>query len=130
MRFPYFQVGPNDFAPIVPLKLLGREGWLEMEAYIDSGASFSIFRADRAEILGVDYKKGERIYLTVGDGGLLEIYLCKIQVEFGNSRFLASIGFSDKLGVGFNLLGRRSFFDRFRICFDDKHRFVEAHPLI
>lgn len=129
MRFPYLQLGPNDFAPIITLKILGKEGWIDMEAYIDSGASFSILSTERAEILGIDYEKGDRLHLTVGDGGLLEVYIHKLKVEMANYHFIAEIGFSKQLGVGFNLLGRRSFFDRFQICFDDKHRFVELHSL-
>jgi len=39
------------------------------------------------------------------------------------------LGFSENLGVGFNLLGRVDFFDRFRICFYNKERFVEATKL-
>lgn len=129
MRFPYYQLGSDDFAPIITLKLLGQHGWVALEAYIDSGASFSIFHKDRAEILGIDHRKGKRVHLTVGDGGLLEIYLHKLQVDLANSRFLAVIGFSDQLGVGFNLLGRRTFFDRFQICFNDQKRFVALRPL-
>lgn len=129
MRFPYLQLGPNDFAPIITLKILGKEGWIDMEAYIDSGASFSILSTERAEILGIDYEKGDRLHLTVGDGGLLEVYIHKLKVEMANYHFIAEIGFSKQLGVGFNLLGRRSFFDRFQICFDDKHRFVELHQI-
>lgn len=128
MRFPYFQLGLEDFAPIITFKILGKEGWIDMEAYVDSGASFSIFSTDRAEILGIDWKKGDRIHLTVGDGGLLEVYIHKLKVELANAHFIADIGFSKQLGVGFNLLGRKSFFQRFQICFDDKHRFVELHP--
>lgn len=129
MRFPYFQLSPTDFAPIIPLKLWGREGWIDFEAYIDSGASYSIFNVDRAEILGVNYTLGRIIHLTVGDGGLLGVYLHTLRVAIGDEEFRAEIGFSPQLGVAFNLLGRKSFFDRFRICFDDHHRFVELTPL-
>lgn len=125
MRFPYFRVAPGYFAPIVPLKIYGRSGWVSFEAYIDSGASFSIFGADRAEILGIDYTKGKRFFLTVGDGDRLEVYLYRLRVELANKIFPAQIGFSEQLGVGFNLLGRRSFFDHFRICFDDLHKHVD-----
>jgi len=129
MRFPYYQVAINYFAPIILLKIYGKGGWISFEAYIDSGASFSIFSVDRAEILGLDYTKGKRVFLTVGDGSLIEVYLHRLKVELANKVFFAQIGFSKQLGVGFNLLGRRSFFDRFRICFDDLHRFVELTPL-
>lgn len=130
MRFPYFQLGPNDFAPIIPIKIWGKRGWLDLEAYIDSGASFSIFNIDRAEILGIDYRKGRMFHLIVGDGGLLEVYTHRLKVELNGKQFIAEIGFSKQLGVGFNLLGRRSFFDHFRICFDDLHRYVELTALL
>ncbi len=129
MRFPYFQLEPNSFAPIITLKIFGKTGAFNFEAYIDSGASISIFNTDRAEILGIDYTKGRKIHLTVGDGGLIEVFVHKLTVELGEYKFAAEIGFSKQLGVGFNLLGRQGFFDRFRICFDDKHRFVELHPI-
>jgi len=130
MRFPYFQLEKDNFAPIIPLKILGREGWITFEAYIDSGASFSIFNIDRAEILGIHPKREEKIYLTVGDGGLLEVYIHRLQVELSDLRFMAQIGFSYQLGIGFNLLGRKSFFEHFRICFDDKKRFVEVYNIM
>lgn len=108
---------------------MGKEGWIEFEAYIDSGASFSIFNIDRAEIIGLDYKRGRQIHLTVGDGGLLEVYIHRLNVGLANEKFVAEIGFSKQLGVAFNLLGRKSFFDRFGICFDDLHRYVELTAL-
>lgn len=129
MRFPYFKLGPRDFAPIVPIKMLGKEGWMAMEAYVDSGASFSIFGSDRADLLGVDYKRGTTVHLVVGDGDSLEVFLHKVSVEFAGTEFVAEIGFSQQLGIGFNLLGRKSFFDRFRICFDDRHRRLDVTPL-
>ncbi len=129
MRFPYYQLGPSDFAPIIPLSILGKEDWVSVEGYIDSGASFSIFHTDRAEILGIPYKTGRQIHLTAGDGGLLKVYVVKVEVEVADSRFRTEIGFSEQLGVGFNLLGRRGFFDQFHICFNDQQRFVELHPL-
>ena len=64
--------------------------------------------------------------LTVGDGGLIPVYLHNLLVRFAGREFNASIGFSDKLGVEFNLLGRASFFKKFMICFNDKENFLSA----
>lgn len=125
MRFPYLRVGARDFAPIIALALRGKEGWVEMEAYVDSGASVSIFHADRAEILGFSYRDGRSLHLTVGDGGLLEVFLHRVPVRLAGEQFLAEIGFSAQLGVGFNLLGRRTFFERFHVCFNDHRRFLD-----
>ncbi len=128
MRFPYLPVDKKEFAPIIPLKMFGKDGWIGFEAYVDSGASFSIFHIDRAEILGIKYEKGERIHMTVGDGGLIEVFIHRLKVRLAGEGFFADIGFSKQLGIGFNLLGRKSFFDRFRICFDDSYHFLELHP--
>jgi hypothetical protein len=43
--------------------------------------------------------------------------------------FNAPAGFSDALRVGFNLLGRAGFFDRFTMCFNDRARILTATRL-
>ena len=35
---------------------------------------------------------------------------------------IAPIGFSELLGVGFNILGRTGIFDKFQVCFNDHDR--------
>jgi len=52
--------------------------------------------------------------------------LNNLKVKFAGHEFNARLGFSDKLGVEFNLLGRASFFSKFMVCFNDKHRFLSA----
>ena len=49
-------------------------------------------------------------------------------MTIGNISFNAVIGFSQKLGVGFNLLGRRSIFERFVIVFDDNKKQITFIP--
>ena len=85
--------------------------------YVDSGAAYSILRAQIAEGIGFDYRKGERIYAQVGDGSFIPVYLHDLEIQLGAKQFIGKVGFSEKLGVGFNLLGRMSIFDRFKICF-------------
>ncbi|OGX38946.1 MAG: hypothetical protein A3D87_03635 [Omnitrophica WOR_2 bacterium RIFCSPHIGHO2_02_FULL_50_17] len=126
MRFPYREFSRGQFAPIVNLEVWGGGRWIEVEAYIDSGATYSIFHADTAGILGIAYANGKKIMIRVGDGNLISVYLNKLPVKFAEHRFNAAVGFSKDLGVGFNLLGRVDFFDRFRICFNDKEKFLET----
>lgn len=38
--------------------------------------------------------------------------------------FFAEIGFSDHIGVGFNLLGRKDVFNRLSFTFNDKHHLL------
>lgn len=129
MKFPYLEVSRGTFAPIIDLEIWTGGRWVACEAYIDSGATYSIFHIDVAGLLGLTYRKGRKIFVKVGDGGLILVYLHKLPVRFADVKFNAMLGFSESLGVGFNLLGRVDFFDRFRICFNDKERFVEATKL-
>lgn len=130
MDFPYWEIAPGEFEPFVTLNLRGLQGWVGFEAYVDSGASLSVFHNERAQILGLDYKQGKKLLITVGDGGLLEVFVHTIKVEMAGQEFAAEIGFSAQLGIGFNLLGRRSFFDRFRVCFNDPKRLISFSPII
>lgn len=121
MIFPY-----QDSEPIIPLEIRANSGeWIEFHAYIDSGAGFSVFHSDHAEVLGVKLEKGRKIFFTVGDGARIPAYIHKIPVKFADKEFIAEIAFSKNLGVGTNLLGLASFFEQFSICFHHSKKYVE-----
>lgn len=84
---------------------------------------------DVAQLLGVEVGKGEKIAVTVGSGEKIPVFLHRIHVHFAHEEFLAAIGFSPRLGVEINLMGQKDFFERFRICFDSKHKFLETTKL-
>ncbi len=110
--FPYQRWGAR-FAPIVPVSLFGRAHSVQTEAYVDSGALFSIFRLELLTALGLNKEEGRRHFVMVGDGGLIVGYLFRLPVQIGDVRLRARIAFSEKLNVGFNLLGRQTIFDQF-----------------
>ena len=85
-------------------------------AYVDSGASFSIFNAEIADYLGLDYRKGDKIY-PAGVRGHADIN--KIFISIQDVEIRCKVLFSDEFTVKFNLLGRAGIFNRFRVCFDD-----------
>jgi len=107
--------------PMIPIKLKGRDQWFEFWGFVDSGATYSIFTSKEAEGMGIEIKQGKRTMVVVGDGSYIPVYLFDIPVRIGDIELTAEIGFSDRLGVGFNLLGRRVFFEIFRVCFSDKN---------
>ncbi|MEK7672157.1 MAG: hypothetical protein AAB344_08060, partial [Bacteroidota bacterium] len=45
----------------------------------------------------------------------------------GDVELEIEIGFSERLGVGFNLLGRKDLFEKFQVCFSDSKRTVSFH---
>ena len=121
MIFPYL-----DHEPIIPLEIKSVDGqWIEFHGYLDSGAAYSVFHADHAEVLGIDTYKGKEINLTVGDGSKISTFIHKLPVRFAGQEFIAEISFSSSLGIGTNILGMKSFFDNFKICFNNRKKQVE-----
>ena len=59
-------------------------------------------------------------------GYLMPIIPITIQnhVQIGTTEITVPIGFSERLGVGFNLLGRSGVFNQFEVCFNDRARRV------
>lgn len=126
MKFPYIKFR-GRFLPIVSIWLKSDKfkEWVEFKAFVDSGAGYSVFQAEMAEILGLGLEDGKKEYVTVGDGSQIIVYLHKLPVKFAGHQFDATVGFSRHLGIGFNIIGRLDIFDRFKVCFDESEKIVE-----
>lgn len=118
IEFGYARHRRRD-VPLIPVSLRTGGKWKEVWAYVDSGSFYSIFDDKVAEILDIDFSAGERILAVVGDGSFIPIYLHMVGICIGEDEFGMKIGFSRKLGVGFNLLGM-DVFDRYRVIFDNR----------
>jgi len=116
-------------APIVYLQVWTGNRWLYLQGYVDSGASWSVFHLDVAQLLGLKLNRLARRYVTLGNGNVLPIYIAHIKVRFAGAEFLVPAGFSDALRMGFNLIGRAGFFSRFAMTFNDRARLLTVTPL-
>jgi len=125
MKFKYKNYA-GRFMPIVPMKIKGND-WNTYNAYVDSGASRSIFHSDVADDLEINLGDGDKVNITVGDGSQIIVYIHKLTVRIAGQEFKASIGFSRNLGIGFNIIGRLDIFSKFKICFDDKEKILEFY---
>ena len=86
-----------------------------VEAYVDSGAAFSLFSPNEAEKLSINYRSG---------GVFVPTYLHRLRIIIGHFSFKATVGFSDYIGVGFNLIGRKDIFNKLSFTFNDKYNFL------
>jgi hypothetical protein len=127
--FPYLKDAQGRYAPIVYLQVWTGDRWLYLQAYVDSGASWSVFHLDVAQLLGIKLARAKRRYVTLGNGSVLPIYLQQIRVRFAGEEFAVPAGFSDALRMGFNLLGRAGFFSRFAMSFNDRARLLTVTRL-
>jgi hypothetical protein len=119
-----YKLAAGRLAPMVSAGVRFGETWQPLELYLDSGATYTILRPKVAEDLGFDWAKGRKLFVQVGDGSHIPVYLHELIVQIGPTRFKATVGFSNKLGVGFHLLGRQDVFEHFRICFHEKRKLV------
>lgn len=122
-EFPYFEKDNQSF-PIIEIKLRHSKNEINVKALIDSGASFSVFRPEIAQELGIVLEKGKKIYLT-GIGGRILGYLHTLPITLGNKTFQCKIVFSSEFNVSFNLLGRDNFFLPFLITFNERFRKIK-----
>ena len=119
IEFPY-TVHKQYLMPIIPILIKGYKLW----TFVDSGATFSILSVDEAHRIGIEWDKGPRQMIVVGDGSFIPTYFHNLPLEIGGYEVIAPIGFSERLGVGFNILGRTGIFDQFQVCFNDHDRKV------
>ena len=122
--FDYEEIA-GKFYPVIPIELKAKEKRFFTRAYVDSGASFSIFNAEIADYLNLDYRKGDKIY-PAGVGGRAYIY--EIFISIHDVEIRCKVLFSDEYTVKFNLLGRAGIFNRFRVCFDDLEKKLYLFP--
>jgi predicted aspartyl protease len=127
MRLPYLKFR-GRLLPIVSIWMKGLQEGVEFKALVDSGAAYSVFQAEMAEILDLRLEQGKENYVCVGDGSMIKVYLHRIPVKLAGQEFEALIGFSRRLGIGFNIIGRLDIFDSFKICFDESEAIVEFFP--
>jgi hypothetical protein len=124
ITFPYKRFG-GRFAPIIPVTLFSQNLTFKTEAYVDSGAFCSIFQSEILEVLQLPKERAQTRMLKAADGNLIPAHLFRLPVQIADIRLRASIAFSDKLKIGFNLLGRQTIFSAFEeIAFNEKEKKV------
>jgi hypothetical protein len=124
IEFPY-TIHKGYLLPIIPISIESHRLWV----FVDSGATFSILAAAEAARIGIDLNRGRFQMIVVGDGSFIPVYLHDLPIQIGEWQITAPIGFSERLGVGFNLMGRTGIFDQFQICFNDRARLITLHKL-
>lgn len=107
-------------SPIIAITLYHNDARTDVDAYVDSGAWYSVFKSDIAERLGLSLSNGIQVWGFGLDGGRIPIYLHRVGLRLGEFHIPATVGFSEQLGIGFNLLGRYSIFDVLQFCFNDR----------
>lgn len=122
----HYQLLYRRWLPIIPVVLNWRGVSVRSEGYLDSGAFYSIFKMSIAAELGLDISHAKERMFVVADGSFIPAKLIKLPIEIGGRRKIAEVAFSDRLNIGFNLLGRKDVFEGFdEVIFREARREVE-----
>lgn len=121
-----YQLLYRRWLPIIPVVLNWRGVAVRSEGYLDSGAFYSIFKMSVATELGLDLSRAKERMFVVADGSFIPAKLVKLPIEIGGRHRIAEVAFSDRLNIGFNLLGRKGIFEGFdEVIFREARREVE-----
>ncbi len=121
--FPYQADIKGNMFPLIPVSLEYKSNKNNYLALADSGATISIFRKDIADFFGIEIEKGEEIELR-GAGGWFKGYIHKLTAEVAGKKFACPVVFSRDYLISLNIIGRNSFFEKFKITFDEANKSV------
>ena len=113
--------GTTTRCPIVPLTLKGEET-IEYLGLPDSGADVSAIHVSVAEILGLDVTAKETYSFGIGGKVRSVDSRVNLQISKGHESYEFTIPVNvilDGYDFGIMLLGRKGFFDKFIIKFDE-----------
>jgi predicted aspartyl protease len=76
--------------------------------------------------LDLDLSRAKERMFVVADGSFIPAKIVKVPIDIGGKRKIAEVAFSDRLNIGFNLLGRKDIFEAFdEVIFRESSREVE-----
>jgi hypothetical protein len=117
---PAFKGETTTWLPLLNVRVgINHKQTPRIPAVADSGSQCCLFRADLAEYLGIDLKRG--IEGTMGglSHGMREpVFYHKVKLYVESDWIIdVTAGFIKKLSVA-GILGRNGFFDNFKVKFD------------
>ena len=127
IRFPYKRYR-DTLAPIIPMAVLSGHRWKRVLGFVDSGAAYSILTVSEAKRLGLLKIRARRLAVTTSGGRTVSISLHRLWVKVADHRLSITFGVPRDFDVDSNLIGRRDFFSRFEISFNDKKGILTLTP--
>lgn len=126
--FPYKQVDPHRYRPLIPIELRHGKQSIRYEVLVDSGADICMLPGDLGRAIGLDIASGEPFEFGGVTGERRTGHFHRITLAVGKHSYTARVGFMDTMREGaFGMLGQKGFFDRFAIKFDYAERKVILH---
>ena len=62
--------------PIIPITIQNHKVWV----FVDSGATFTLIAAAEASDMGIDWQRGQRQMIVVGDGSYIPTFIHNLSI--------------------------------------------------
>lgn len=121
--FPYQKINGRYF-PTIFVTVIHKTRRVGIFALIDSGASTCVFTPNVSKSLSIKPELGESFDIQ-GVGGEVAGYLHELWIEVAGKKFKTPVVLTKDTIAPINLLGRSSFFENFKITFNEKRKLVE-----
>lgn len=99
----------------VPVELSSGSNVVQVDARLDTGASFCIFERTYAEMLGLRVEGGSKAFVSTANG-TFQVFGHWMTLTALGLQFDVMIYFAADEGIRRNVLGRRGFIDQLRLC--------------
>lgn len=99
----------------VPVELIHGANVVQVDAKLDTGASFCIFERTYGEMLGLDVEGGVPEAVSTANG-TFQVFGHRLSITTLGFQFEAMVYFAADESIRRSVLGRRGFVDQLRLC--------------
>ena len=128
IEFEYAALGRGSvLKPAIEARVYALDGReFPLRLLPDSGADCAVFPLDFAEVLGVDLAKCKDVLVDTGDGLAVHQHFAQgIRAVVGEHELQLEVRFAR---IGIPVLGRKNFFEAFKVLVDERERKVVLTP--
>jgi hypothetical protein len=124
MKFRYKKTPDNTYPsgfmslPIIPVRLFNGNKSKDVRCLLDSGSDHSMFHTSIADVLGIDWARGEpRTYYGIAEQATIGfLHPIQLQVEGFNEVIDIDAAFTEDNDI--SLIGQVGFFDYYQVIFE------------
>ncbi len=99
----------------VPVELIYGSNVVQVDAKLDTGATFCIFERTYGEMLGLDVESGEPETVSTANGAFA-VFGHRLMMTTLGFQFEAMVYFAAEESIRRSVLGRRGFIEQLRLC--------------
>lgn len=116
--------------PMVPIEFESPSfGSFNYVCFIDSGADFCVFNSEVLEALELELTQGEKIKLEgIKKGSPMVGYFHEVNYKVRKIECKAKFVFAEEFNSDYGLLGRKGFFENFKIEIDERNQKTKLTP--